>query len=152
MDGFEVLNLPADFDILPGDVADIDDAPNAIARKKLWVLSDILSANGNVGEGEIGKGGFVLVGLIIEQNGDFVNDAVAASLTNFAFHLFGLGTVDIVGADDMLGFLQAFLDGLWVIGGAILAKEVFEDIGGHRKVALDLEGQVFTDDLADELV
>ena len=150
LDGFEVLNLPADFDILPGDVADIDDAPNAIARKKLWVFSDIFSADGNVGEGEIGKRGFVLVCPIIEKNGDFVNDAVAASLTDFAFHLFGFGTMHVVGADDLLGFLQALLDGLWVIGGAVLAKEIFKDIGRNWKVAPDLEGKILTDYLADE--
>ena len=55
LDGLEILDFPADLDIITGEVSHIDDAPYAIARKELWVLADIFGADGNVGEGEVGK-------------------------------------------------------------------------------------------------
>ena len=76
-----------------------------------------------------------------------------SSFSNFlSAHFFGFGTVYIVGANDVAGLLQTFFDGIGVIGGAILAQEVFENVCRYGKVAFYLEGQVLADDLADESV
>jgi hypothetical protein len=66
-----------------------------------------------------------------------------------------LGLVGFVGPDEVIGYgtvdhAQADLDGGGIVGGAVLADEVLEDVNGDVRPHFDLAHEVLSDDLPSE--
>ena len=64
----------------------------------------------------------------------------------------GFVAVDIMLAQDLLDRLDAGLDGGLIAGGAVLAQQVFQHVGGHDGVALDRLDQILADNESRESV
>ena len=90
--------------------------------------------------------------LFVERNGELVDHLVAAPIFDRGFHQLRLVPVHVVlGQDAAYGF-EAVFDLIGVVGGAVLAEQVLEHVGGHHRVLLELGGEVFAHHQAREVL
>ena len=101
-------------------------------------------------DAEVGELGLVDVGLLVEGDGDLVDDPVATALLDRRLDQLGLVPVDVVLGEDLAHRVDAGLDGGFVVGGGVLAEQVLQDVRRHDGVALDGLDQVLADDDAGE--
>ena len=101
-------------------------------------------------DAEVGELGLVDVGLLVEGDGDLVDDPVPAALVDRRLDQFGLVAVDVVVGEDLAHGVDAGLDGGFVVRGGVLAEQVLQDVRRHDGVALDGLDQVLADDDAGE--
>ena len=101
-------------------------------------------------DAEVGELGLVDVVLVVEGDGDLVDDPVPAALLDGRLDQLGLVAVDVVLGEDLPHGVDAGLDGGLVVGRGVLAEEVLQDVRRHDGVALDGLDQVLADDDAGE--
>ena len=103
-------------------------------------------------DAEVGELGLVDVVLVVEGDGDLVDDLVAPALADRRLHQLGLVPVDVVVGEDLADGVDAGLDGGFVVGGGVLAEQVLQHVRRHDRVALDGLDQVLADDDAREVL
>ena len=103
-------------------------------------------------DAEVGELGLVPVVLVVERDGDLVDDLVATALADRRLHQLGLVPVDVVVGEDLADRSDAGLDGGFVVGGGVLAEQVLQDVRRHDRVALDGLDQVLADHQAGEVL
>ena len=101
-------------------------------------------------DAEVGELGLVDVGLLVEGDGDLVDDPVPAALLDRRLDQLGLAAVHVVLGEDLADGVDAGLDGGLVVGGGVLPEQVLQDVRRHDGVALDGLDQVLADDDAGE--
>ena len=103
-------------------------------------------------DAEVGELGLVDVVLVVESDGDLVDDLVATALADRRLHQLGLVPVDVVVGEDLADRADAGLDRGFVVGGGVLAEQVLQDVRRHDRVALDGLDQVLAHDDAGEVL
>ena len=106
-------------------VGHVEDAPHTAAAEELLVRIHNAVGHGNVRQAEVRKFGLVLVGLVVEDDVDLVNDLVAASGSNFVFDHLGIGAVHVIVLDDVAHLFHPVADDLFIVDGTVLAQQVF---------------------------
>ena len=124
-----------------------DNAPDAPDEQFLELL-DELRADVGPPDVEVHEGGLVDVALLVQGDGDLVDDLVAAPLADQRLDLLPLVRADVVIGQNLLDLLEPLGDAGLVAGWAVAAEQVFEDEGGHVRPLLDDLGEVLADHLA----
>ena len=127
------------------EVLDVADAPHA-ADEQLRVGLDRRRARRAPLDAEVGELGLVDVVLLVEGDGDLVDDPVAPALADRRLDQLGLVPVHVVVGEDLAHRVDAGLDGGLVVGGGVLAEQVLQHVRRHDGVALDGLDQVLADD------
>ena len=101
-------------------------------------------------DAEVGELGLVDVGLLVEGDGDLVDDPVPTALLDRRLDQLGLVAVHVVLGEDLAHGVDAGLDGGFVVRRRVLPEQVLQDVRRHDGVALDGLDQVLADDDAGE--
>ena len=131
------------------EVLDVADAPHA-ADQELGMRLDGRGLDDHALDAEVGELGLVDVGLLVEGDGDLVDDPVPAAFLDRRLDQFGLAPVDVVLGENLANSVDACLDGGLVVRCRVLTEEVLKDVRRHDRVALDGLDQVLADDDAGE--
>ena len=102
-------------------------------------------------DAKVGEFRLIDIRLVVQRHADLVDDLVAPLLLDVGADQPRLVAMDIMLAQDLLDRLDAGLDGRLVAGGAILAQQIFQHVGGHDGVALDRLDEVLADHQAREV-
>ena len=97
---------------------------------------------------QIDEGGLVNPSAFTQADRDLVDYAVRAFFFYLRFDNLSLIPVHKVFGNDIADGFHALFYGFFVIGGAILAEKIFQNIGRDNGVAFDQFGQVFPDNLS----
>ena len=131
-------------------ILEIGYAPHA-ADQELGMLLDGARVDKNLLDSQIRKLGFVDILLVVQINTDLVDDLVAPFFLDVRSDQACLVTVHVMLAQDLPDRFDAGLNGRLVVGGAILAQQVFEDVGGNDGIALDGLDEILADDKTGEM-
>ena len=145
---FQCLYFPSHLNTFTANIANGYNAPNTISAEQFRILTHIVGSDRNSRQSEIGKCCLILIFLFIENNRNFVDDAVFPILTNNTFYRFCFCAVNIVVLDYMLHLFQTFVDGFFIITGAILPQKVFQHVSRNRQASLYEESQILSYHLA----
>jgi len=137
--------------VLAEQVLQVGDAPDP-AHQQFGVGLDGGGVDEDLLDAQVAEFRLVGVGLVVEGDADAVDDLVAPPLPDGGADQARLVAVDVVLAQDLLDRVDAALDARLVVGGAVLAEQVLQDIGGHDGVALDGLDQVLAHHQAGEVL
>ena len=90
LDGLQIRDDPTHRRLVVMGVGHVEDAPHTAAAEELLFSIHNAVGHGTVRQAEVRKFGLVLVGLVVEDDIDLVNDLVAASGSNFVFDHLGI--------------------------------------------------------------
>ena len=95
-----------------------------------------LICNGDTPDSQIGKFGLVNIRPVIQRNIHLINDFMVAGLPDGCLDNLRFTAVHIVILDHAPHFFDTGLDDLFIIDGAILAQQIFKNIGRHNRISL----------------
>ncbi len=120
------------------------DAPHA-ADQQAFVFFDDGGFNEHALDAQVRESRLITACLVIQVDGDLVDDLVAALLLDRGSHESGLVSVNVVLSEDVLDPFNSGVDRVFVIGGAVLAEQVFQDVTRDDGISLHQFRQVFPD-------
>ena len=100
---------------------------------------------------EVRQKRLVDITFLIQPDRNLINDLQAASLADGGFNLFSLVRPHIILGEDALHRSKAVLNHCRIIGGAIVAQQILEDIDGNVRAFLDQLGQILAHDAPREM-
>ena len=136
LNGLEVRNHPTNRRLVVVGIRHGEDAPDASATEQFLVGIHNAVRHGNSSQSKVGELSLVLVGFVVQDHIHLVDDFVASGRADFVLDHLGVGAVDIVVLDDVAHLVHPAVDDLLVIDGAVLAKQVFEDVSWNGVGAL----------------
>ena len=151
LDRLERIDLPrAGLGIVSHLVRYIGNAPDA-AHQQLGETADEIVGHRHFLEAEIGELSFIESASVIQFDRELVNDLMAALFLDGGLDQLRLIPMHIVLGQNALDRFQAGLDRLRIVGGAMLAQQIFQHVGRHDGVLLQSFGQVLAHDQAGKM-